>query len=198
MAAAPIPIHIKLVAFVFMWHEVANCFGHGADAAFSLTLVLFLGAAVVRLFRIELAGMGSPLTAAFLTRGALWLVIYLWLAPGFLRSFPASIIFAAVVCLTFAGAWARDCFFVWLQDIDGQWFRDRSETIVSLAMGAVAMGFISSVAWGSILPMLGYVLLPGLPLSCGWLARTPEAQWRWDATFGSEEMFHDVGASDEV
>jgi hypothetical protein len=188
----------KLLAFVFLWHELAKCLNIGADEAFINTLVLFFGTAVVRRFGIEIAGMSAPLTAAFATRAVLWLVVYFALAPAFIRNLPFSITLAGCLGLAFAGAAARDWFFVWVQGIDSDWIRDRSEWTVAIVMNALGCCFVAQMHWGSVLPLVGYLLLPGLPLSIGWLARAPEVQWRWDARFGTEEMFHDVGASDEV
>jgi len=192
------PTHLKLAGFVFLWREIANCFDYGADAAFLLALALCFGTVVVGWLGIEVAMLSGPLTANFIVRGALWLVIYFWLAPWFVRAMPFSITFAGFIGLAFVGAWGRGAFFAWLQAIDGQWFRDRSEGVLGIVMGALGACCLSELYWGSVLPLFGYVLIFALPLSCGWLARTPTEQWKYDANFGTAGMFHDVGASDEV
>ncbi|HEY7387103.1 MAG TPA: hypothetical protein VH640_01250 [Bryobacteraceae bacterium] len=191
------PVHVKIGLFVFLWHEITVCFACGADLACLATVAVFFGAAIVRATGIEIAGMTGPVTAAFVQHGVLWLVVYFWLAPGFVRNLPISITLAGFVAMAFVGAWSRRAFFVWIQDIDGQWFRDRSEAVVGTAMGGVAVAGLAHYHCGSILPLVGYILLPGLPFSFGWLAVTPAMRFRFDAQFGDNDTFHDIGASGE-
>src|SRR5262245_49541341 len=114
---------------------MAACFRCGADAAFVLTLAVVFGPAFIRRIGIEIAGMSGALTAAFLARGVLWLVIYSWLGPPVVRALPLSVIAAGLIGLGVAGAQCRGVYCVWIHTIDGQWFRDRSEKIVAGVMG---------------------------------------------------------------
>jgi hypothetical protein len=190
-------IHIKLGLFLLLWHEIDAFFQWGANLSCLATLVLFFGASVVRATGIEIAGMTGPVTACLVTHLVLWLVIYFSLAPRIVFDLPISFTGALWVMVALGGAWCRSAFFVWIQDIDAQWIQDRSETTVKLLMGTLTLCCWAQIQWGSVLPLIGFVLLPGLPFSFGWLAVTPVAGFRFDAQFGAQDMFHDVGASDE-
>ena len=188
---------IKFGVFLVVWHEIANGFGCGANGAFAATLALFFGARVVRGLGIEIGSMSGPVSAAFVMHVAVWLVAYFCLAPGLIRDLPFSVTLCMWFAVALLGAQCRGAFFEWVQGIDAQWFRDRSEAVVGAAMATLTLCFLSQQYYGSILPLVGCVLLPGLPFSFGWLAMTAEARFRYDAQFGTQDTFTDVGASDE-
>lgn len=70
------PRDVKLVLLLTLWREMAVAFDLGANGAFLASLAVVYAAWFVRRLGIELAGMSDALTAAFLVRGGLWLLLY--------------------------------------------------------------------------------------------------------------------------
>jgi hypothetical protein len=56
---------------------------------------------------------------------------------------------------------------------------------------------LSQLHWGSVLPFAGYIALFVLPAAFGWVAAAPRPQTKFDARFGDEEEFQDIGVSDD-
>lgn len=192
-----LPVPIRIAMFLGLWFESARYFEMGADGAFLLTGVVFFGTWWVQAYAVELAGLSAPLTAMLLARGAMWIVLFGWLAPDFLKSQPVTIIAAGAIAIVFAGARARGAFDARGYTFDKPFFQDRSGAVVGCVMAALALAFLVQQRLGSVLPLLGYAALLGLPFSFGWQVAGPQPQTKYDAYFGDEDMWHDVGASDE-
>lgn len=189
--------HLKIALFLLLWHEIAAQFRLGPDSAFTVTPMLFFGGSVVRWYALELAGLSQHLmTAALLWRGALWLTVYGWLAPAIVHTLPLSFTAGGCVGLALLGARARAEFDRRGHEFGKAFFRAHSEHVVAALIATLTIAGMTRHASGSVLPLLGCALLPGLPFSFGWEAASPRAQARVDAAFGEEEMWHDVGTEE--
>ncbi len=191
-------IHAKLGLFLLLWWQIDGCFGCGADLACLATLALFFGTATIRATGIEIAGMTGPITASLLWHLSLWLVVYFWLAPGTIRDLPFSITMAGCFGIALLGARTREG----LLRLDS----GHRRAMVPRPVGSRRR--CSHGNAGGLLPRASPLALrtasyrlcaaAGLPFSFGWLAVTPAAKFRFDAQFGSQDMFSDVGASEEL
>jgi hypothetical protein len=194
--AMPLPLPFKCMLFLGLWHEVAAQFRMGADSAFVVALLVFYGGWFVQRFTLEFAGMSAELTAALIVHGTLWLLLYCWLAPDMLRAQPWSFILVALVALVLAGLRLREHFDLFGYASEKAYLRDHSEATVGLALGGLGAACLARHHWGSVLPLIGYVALVGLPLSFGWMGGA-HVNPRYDAQFGDENMFHDAGVSED-
>ncbi len=191
-----LPLHWKLAMFIGLWCELAVAGGQGANWAFFFTLVVFYGVPIVEGFGIELAGMTARHTAVFFVRGFLWLWVYGWAAPTAFQALAFTVLLAGLTGLTIAGARLREYF-----DTHGHlaraWLRARSESVAGALLVVMACAMLAERRWGSVLPLVGYAALIGLPLSFGWTLATHGPQTRFDARFGDDDTFRKAGMSEE-
>jgi hypothetical protein len=186
----------KLMLFLGLWHEIAGQFRLGPDAAFLLTMFVFYGGWLAQRFIGEFAGMPEELTAALAVRGIIWIVLFCWLAPDFLRALPWSFIVAGLVAIVLTGMRCREQ----IEHYGYRWGRElchaHSEATVGVVSALLSLAYFSQQFWGSILPLVGYVALVGLPFSFGWMGGAA-VEPRYDASLGDEDTFRDAGVSDE-
>jgi hypothetical protein len=191
------PFWIKLALFLCLWYEVAAELRLDGDRAF-LVSVMIVGAGwlVLRLSG-PLIGMLGPNTHRLLVGTLLWLALFWWFGPGFLKALPIVFVLAGAFGIAYAGGRARH----WLNEnrdrLNKAFLREHSGAVLAVTFGALALAFIVENVSGSIWILIGYGLLLGLPLGFGWqLAETVGAR-RFDAKVGKEEAFRDAGLSEE-
>jgi hypothetical protein len=192
-----LPRPIQIALFLALWHEIAMQFQLGIDASLLATVVVVYGHAFLREMSFELAGMSQPLSAAFLWGGPIWFLLVFWLVPDFIWALPDTILLGIVGGLVFAGYRARQHFEQRGEKLGKAWFYDRSEAVVVGVFAASMGGMLSQLHWGSVLPFAGYVALLMLPAAFGWVAAGPRPQTKFDARFGDEDEFQDIGVSDD-
>ncbi len=191
-----VPLPFKLMLFLGLWYETAGQFRLGVDTAFVATLFVFYGTWFVQRFAGEVAGLPEELTAALIVRGFLWIIVYCWLAPDILRAQPWSFIVCVLVMLVLAGMRCREQFDRTALPWGKAFLRQHSEAVAGGALAAVGTACLAQQRWGSMLPLVGYIALVGLPFSFGWMGGAP-VQPRFDASFAEEETVQDAGVSDE-
>jgi hypothetical protein len=192
-----LPRHIQLALFLGLWHEIAAQFQLGIDASLLATIVVVFGHAFLRQMSVELMGMSQPLSAAFIWGGPLWFFLVGWLVPEFIWKLPDTILLGVVGGLIFGGYRYRQHVEKTGEKLGKAWLYDRSEWVVVGVFAASAGGMLSQLHWGSVLPLIGYIALLVLPAAFGWVAAAPPPQKKFDARFGDEEEFNDVGVSDD-
>jgi hypothetical protein len=191
-----LPLPYKCMLFFGLWHQLAAEFRMSADGAFVVALVIFFGTWIVRRFTLELAGMPEELTAALIVRGVLWLMIFAWLQPPLVRDLPWSFILVGLFALVLVGFRCREYFDLYGYGSVRAFLFDHSETTVEVALAGLAVASLVHQHSGSVLPMIGYVALIGLPLSFGWTGGA-RIEPRYDAEFGNEDTFRDAGVSED-
>jgi hypothetical protein len=192
-----LPLSVKVALFLALWFESARYFEMGADSAFLLTCAAFFGRRLVQALSVEFVGLSQPLTAELLSRGVMWWVIFALFGPTILKVQPVTVILAELAALAYAGARARHAFDARGYVLNKMFFYDRSDAVVTAVMSGLALAFTIQIKLGSVLPLAGFVAIFALPFGFGWTCAGPQPQTRFDASFGDENMWHDVGASDE-
>lgn len=188
---------IQITLFLALWHEIAMQFQLGIDASLLATVVVVFGHAFLQRMSFELMGMSQPVSAAFIWGGPLWFCLVAWLVPEFIWALPDTILLGVVGGLIFAGYRARQHCEQTGEKLGKAWFYDRSEWVVVGVFASCMGGMLSQLHWGSVLPLIGYIALPVLPAAFGWVAAGPRPQTKFDARFGDEGEFQDIGVSDD-
>jgi hypothetical protein len=191
-----VPLPFKVMLFMGLWQQVAVEFDLSADGAFAAALLVFFGTWIVRRFTLELAGLSEELTAALFVRGTVWLLLYFWLAPPLVRAQPCSFILCGLVAFVLAGMRCRVEFERHGYATGTAFLRDQSELTVGIAAAGIALAYLAHQRGGSVLPLVGYAALIGVPFSFGWLGGAPAAP-SFDARFGDENTFRDAGVSED-
>jgi len=187
----------KLGLFVVVWYELMVEFGLGADFAFLLSLGLLGGFSLALRLAGQASGLMGPFTSGMLIQALLWLALLWWFAPAVFRAVPLVFDLLIVLGLALAGARCRYLYEVWRQK-DGQFVpADYSLPIVIGVLGSLFGCMLALRYWGSLWPLVAYVLLPALPFGFGWRMGPLASADRPDARFGNAENFRDAGLSDE-
>jgi hypothetical protein len=76
-------------------------------------------------------------------------------------------------------------------------FSDHSALVVGVILGGLFLCMVALRTWHSLWPLVGYLLLPGLPFGFGWRMGGMPSPDRVDAKLGDEETFRDAGLSEE-
>lgn len=188
---------LRVIAFLFLWWQISLQFRIGPDGSFFVTVVVFAGCQVLHMLAGELAGLSQPLTAALLTRCAALAVILGWLAPPWLEALPVSYVLAGIVGFGLYGAHLRREFEAEGLVLDKDFFREHTDEVMAAYAACMISGFVGQQYSGSVLPLAGYMLIPAIPMSFGWIAAVPQPKTQFNASFGTEDMFEDVGVSGE-
>lgn len=139
----------------------------------------------------------GPLTFGLLVQVVLWFGLLWWFAPALFHGVPLVFELLIVVALALAGARCR--FLYEEQRRRGRKFvpAEHSEAVLVVVFGGLAACMVALHQWGSLWPIVGYVLLPALPFGFGWRMAPIAAPERFDAKVGDASAFRDAGLSDE-
>ena len=188
----------KIGLFVCVWYEVGRQLGLDGDTAFVITAVALVGGWLAMRMAGQLAGMLGPLTAALLVRLPVWLVLIWCVAPPLLATQPMIfkvIVFGLIALLAARG---RHVFEQHRNDFTKEWLRAHSELVVLTVLLVLAGAGVGMRFAGSLWPLVGYALLPGIPFGFGWRAANPKLRNRSDAKMGSADSFRAAGVSEEA
>jgi hypothetical protein len=190
-------IWIKLVLFLCLWYEIAAELHLDGDRSFVLALVVVvLGWFGLRMSG-HLIGMLGPNMHRLIVLLVVWLILFWWFAPAVLKALPVVFILAGALAIAVAGARCRHQFELHRHKLDKAYLREHSVVLVALVFAALVPIFFSVHRWGSVWPIIGYTLLPGLPFSFGWQMAVRVGPQRSDAKFGDKDAFRDAGLSEE-
>jgi hypothetical protein len=190
-------LFFKLALLVCLWYEIAVELHLDSNTAFFIAMLLVFGGWFALRMSGQLVGMLGPRMLSLLVYSVLWLVLFWWFAPAVLLSLPLVLIVFALVALAMIGARCRVMF-------EQEWalrgkklFSDHSAPVVGVILGGLLLAMVSLRAWHSLWPLVGYLLLPGLPFGFGWRMGGIGSPERADARLGDEETFRDAGLSEE-
>jgi len=187
---------VKFGLAVCLWYELMAEFHMESGTAFwaAMALVCFGWFA----FRMSGPFIGSlgPKTLALLLQSVLWFVLLWWLAPP-LWALPLPLDLFVLVVLAVMGARSRVRFELARDGLLARLRRDYSGHIVGAVLLALSPCWISIRLWGSLWPLIGYALLPGLPFLFGWRMVTAPPHDKPDARVGDADDFRDAGLSEE-
>lgn len=188
---------LKAVLFFAAWYEVMAEMHLDGDTAFIVTaFAMFVGWLALRM-RGELAAMLGPLTTGLLLRAGLWLLLLWWLSPSWLGGQPIVFQVIGFGMLVFAGGRARREFEARRTLLTKAELRKHSEWVLFVALGLPALAAMAWHAFGSAFVLLGYALLPGIPLQFGWQAAITARKTHTDARMGTDDSFREAGVSEE-
>lgn len=188
---------LKLILFVAVWYELSVEFRLGPDVAFLATIGLLAGGWIALRLAGQAAMLMGPMTSGLLIQTLLWFVLLWWFAPALFHAMPIVFDLLIVAGLSLAGA---RCHFLYEErkrsgrKLDTA---DHSVLIVLAVFGGLAACMVSLRQWGSLWPLVGYVLLPALPFAFGWRMAPLAAPERFDAKVGNADSFRDAGLSEE-
>ncbi len=187
---------IKLGLFLCLWYEIAAELHLDGDRAFVVSLfVVAVGWVALRMSG-PLLGMLGPNTHRLMLGTLLWLALFWWFAPGFLKAQPIVFMLVGAAGIAYGGGRCRH----WCEANGARLkaeARKRSDLVVAGTFGALGAAFVFQTYAGSIWPLIGYALLLGLPFGFGWQLASAAAARRHDAKMGTEEAFRDAGLSEE-
>ncbi|RED25769.1 hypothetical protein BJ123_1302 [Rhodopseudomonas thermotolerans] len=188
---------LKLILFVAVWYELSVEFRISPDAAFLATIGLLVGGWLAMRLAGQAAYLMGPLTSGLLIQVLLWFVLLWWFAPAVFHAIPVVFDLLIVVGLALAGARCRVLFEE--EKKRGRKFvpAEHSVAVLLAVFGAMAACMISLRQWGSLWPLVAYVLIPGLPFAFGWRVAPLAAPDRFDAKVGDAGSFRDAGLSEE-
>jgi hypothetical protein len=187
----------KVGLFICIWYELAAELHMSGDAALVWGIVVWcVGSISVRLAS-QAIGLLGPGPVALLFQTLVWLVLFFWQAPAFLRAQSFVTISAGVVAIALAGAGARK-----LKEAEyrrygkGFWHRHSAAAVLTL-FGTLGLCTFSLRQWGSLWPLIGYFSLFVIPFNIGWRRVSASGANRADAKVGDAGSFRDAGLSDE-
>lgn len=191
------PFWFKLGLFAFLWYEIAAELRLGGDQAFVIAVVVVgIGWFGLRMSG-QLIAMLGPTMHRLLVGAVVWLILFWWFAPSALKALPVVVLLATAFGIAIAGARCRHWFELNRAKFDKAYLRDHSEAVLLAVFGPLGLTAFAFQAWGSLWPLFGYVLLPGLPFGFGWQLAGRLPHKRTDAKFGDEASFRDAGLSEE-
>jgi hypothetical protein len=187
----------KLVLFLCLWYEVAAELRLDGDRALLVTLAIIgLGWFLLRMSG-SLIGMLGPTMHRLLVGTVIWLLLFWWFAPNALKALPVAVLLAMALGVAALGARCRHWFELNHHRIDKAYLRNHSEVVLLTVFGTLGLIAFSLEYWGSLWPLIGCVMLPGLPFGFGWQLASQLAHKRADAKFGDKASFRDAGISEE-
>jgi hypothetical protein len=187
----------KLGLLVCLWYEIAVELHLDSNTAFFVALLVVFGGWFALRMSGQLVGMLGPRTLSLLVHGMVWLVLFWVFAPSVLLSLPLVLIVFALFALTMIGARCRLVFERERALRGKKLFSDHSALAVGVILGGLLLCMIALRTWHSLWPLVGYLLLPGLPFGFGWRMGGMPSPDRVDAKLGDEETFRDAGLSEE-
>jgi hypothetical protein len=190
-------LFFKLALLVCLWYEIAVELHLDSNTAFFIAMLVVFGGWFALRMSGQLVGMLGPRTLSLLVYSVLWLVLFWWFAPSVLSSLPLVLIVFALVALAMIGARCRLVFERERALRGKKLFSDHSAAVVGVILGGLLLAMVSLRTWHSLWPLLGYLLLLGLPFGFGWRMGGMGSPERADAKLGDEETFRDAGLSEE-
>jgi len=190
-------LFFKLGLLVCLWYEIAVELHLDSNTAFFVALLLVFGGWFALRMSGQLVGMLGPRTLSLLVHSMLWLVLFWAFAPSALLSLPVVLIVFALFALTMIGARSRLVFERERALRGKKLFSDHSALVVGVILGGLLLCMVALRTWHSVWPLVGYLLLPGLPFGFGWRMGGMPSPDRTDAKLGDEETFRDAGLSEE-
>jgi hypothetical protein len=190
-------LFFKLALLVCLWYEIAVELHLDSNTAFFLAMLVVFGGWFALRMSGQLVGMLGPRTLSLLVYSVVWLVLFWAFAPGVLSSLPLVLIVFGLFALTMMGARCRVIFERERALRGKKLFADHSAVVVGVILGSLLLAMISLRTWHSLWPLLGYLLLPGLPFGFGWRMGGMASPDRADAKLGEEETFRAAGLSEE-
>ena len=191
-------LYFMLFGFLFLWHEIAIYFQMDANTACLMTVVVFAWHRVIHAWAGELLGQSQASTAAFFEHGVSWIGFFFWLSPPFFAGLPFTVNLGGWAVLALIGGQARLVCNRRGIEFDKALFRRHSETVVQAMIAFCTIAFLVKQECGSVLPLLGYILLAGLPLRFGWIAAATPTVQQFNASFGTQAMFEEEELSEEI
>jgi len=190
-------ISFKLGLFLILWYELCAELGLSADAGFVWALVVIFGGMLALRFLAQLAGMIGPFTFGLGFQTLLWVILLWWLVPSVFQALPLVADLMIVLALALLGARCRFLFERRRLRRGPLVAPEYAGMLVAAVLGALLVGMWLVAHWGSVWPLIGYALLPGLPFSFGWRMAPLAAARRPDARVGDAKTFRDAGLSEE-
>ena len=188
---------LKLLLFIALWYEIAAEFRIDADSALIWTLAVIFGGRFALRYAAQAAGLLGPFTVGLLLQAVLWMALLWWFAPSLFHALPLVFDGVILVALALIGARCRFLFEEHRRKHGRLVLADHSGLVLAAVFGALFACMLSMRLFGSLLPLLGYALLPGLPLSFGWRMAPLAAPERFDAKTGDAGSFFDAGLSED-
>jgi hypothetical protein len=190
-------LFFKLGLLVCLWYEIAVELRLDSNTAFFVALLLVFGGWFALRMSGQLVGMLGPRTLSLLVHSVVWLALFWSFAPSALLSLPLVLIAFGLFALTMIGARSRLIFERERALRGKKLFSDHSALAVGVILGGLFLCMVALRTWHSLWPLVGYVLLPGLPFGFGWRMGGMPSPDRVDAKLGDEETFRDAGLSEE-
>lgn len=183
---------IKPVLFLATWYECAVELGIGGTAAFVVALLIWSGFRFLLGMIGQAIGLLGPRGVRLAMMTALWVGLFWWFAPAAILNAPLFLVAAGIGVLVLAGAKCREIF----EARRGIQQDHPPGAILAIMIGLVAAAM---ALWPAVplLPLIGVLLLPGLPFGIGWQLVRPGSPARTDARFGEGAAFRDAGFSED-
>lgn len=190
-------LFFKLALLVCLWYEIAVELRLDSNTAFFVALLVVFGGWFALRMSGQLVGMLGPRTLSLLVHSVVWLVLFWWFAPSVLLSLPLVLIVFGLFALAMIGARCR-LMFERERALKGKrFFADYSAVVAGVILGGLFLCMVALRTFHSLWPLVGYLLLPGLPFGFGWRMGGMPSPNRVDAKLGDEETFRDAGLSEE-